>query len=102
VRGDEQEHGLYLTAPAPRPAQAVQRVVQVVDRRPVAAHVEFTLAAPEIAERAQPGRFVGFAVGGPTPGLLLRRSIAIGSAQEGALRQRGFSSVRDAVGYAHR
>ena len=55
----------------------VQRVVEVVGRRPVDAYVELTLAAPEIADRAQPGQFVAFAVGGETSGLLLRRSIAI-------------------------
>lgn len=55
----------------------MQRVVEVVGRRPVDAYVELTLAAPEIAERAQPGQFVAFAVGGETSGLLLRRSIAI-------------------------
>lgn len=67
-----------LTAPAPRAERPpVQRVVEVVGRRPVDAYVELTLAAPEIAERAQPGQFVAFAVGGETSGLLLRRSIAI-------------------------
>ena len=75
-----------LTAPAPRAAHPpVQREVLVVARRPVAAYVELTLAAPEIAERAQPGQFVAFAVGGPTSGLLLRRSIAISTARDGQI-----------------
>jgi dihydroorotate dehydrogenase electron transfer subunit len=66
------------TAPAPRAAHPpVQRTVEVVGRRPVAAYVELAVAAPEIAERTQPGQFVAFAVGGETSGLLLRRSIAI-------------------------
>jgi dihydroorotate dehydrogenase electron transfer subunit len=43
----------------------------------VGAYVALTLDAPEIAERAQPGQFVAFAVGGPTSAMLLRRSIAI-------------------------
>ena len=51
-----------LTTPAPRAAHPpVQRVVEVVGRRPVNAYVELTLAAPEIAERAEPGQFVAFA-----------------------------------------
>jgi dihydroorotate dehydrogenase electron transfer subunit len=61
----------------------VQRAVEVVARRPVDEYVELTLAAPEITERAQPGQFVAFAVGGPTSGLLLRRSIAISTAGDG-------------------
>jgi dihydroorotate dehydrogenase electron transfer subunit len=75
-----------LTAPAPRAAHApVQRVVEVVGRRPVDAYVELTLAAPEIAERAQPGQFVAFAIGGDTSALLLRRSIAISTADDGVV-----------------
>jgi dihydroorotate dehydrogenase electron transfer subunit len=76
----------YLTRPAPvadRPP--VQRAVEVVGARPVDAYVELRLAAPEIAERAQPGQFVAFAVGGETSGLLLRRSIAISTAEDGVV-----------------
>jgi dihydroorotate dehydrogenase electron transfer subunit len=73
-----------LTTPAPRAASApVQRDVEVVGVRPVEAYVELTLAAPEIASRAEPGQFVAFAVGGPTSGLLLRRSIAISTTDGG-------------------
>jgi dihydroorotate dehydrogenase electron transfer subunit len=61
----------------------VQRVVEVVGRRPVDAYVELTLAAPEIAERAEPGQFVAFAIGDESSALLLRRSIAISTAQNG-------------------
>jgi NAD(P)H-flavin reductase len=75
-----------LTAPAPRAAHPpVQRVVEVSGRRPVGAYVELTLAAPEIAERTEPGQFVAFAVGGPTSAHLLRRSIAIAGAEDGAV-----------------
>jgi NAD(P)H-flavin reductase len=75
-----------LTAPAPRAAHPpVQRVVEVSGRRPVGAYVELTLAAPEIAERTEPGQFVAFAVGGPTSAHLLRRSIAIAGAGDGAV-----------------
>jgi dihydroorotate dehydrogenase electron transfer subunit len=63
----------------------VQRVVEVVGRRPVNAYVELTLAAPEIAERAEPGQFVAFAIGGETSALLLRRSIAIAGSGEGVV-----------------
>jgi len=61
----------------------VQRVVEVVGARPVDAYVELTLAAPEIAERARPGQFVAFAIGGESSALLLRRSIAISTAENG-------------------
>jgi NAD(P)H-flavin reductase len=75
-----------LTQPAPPAPQApVQRVVEVVGRRPVGAYVELTLAAPEIAERAEPGQFVAFAIGGDTSALLLRRSIAIAGADGGVV-----------------
>jgi dihydroorotate dehydrogenase electron transfer subunit len=75
-----------LTEPAPRAAQSpVQRVVEVVGRRSVDAYVELSLAAPEIAERAEPGQFVAFAVGGETSALLLRRSIAISTADDGVV-----------------
>jgi NAD(P)H-flavin reductase len=75
-----------LTSPAPRAAHPpVQRVVEVVRARPVNAYVELTLAAPEISERAEPGQFVAFAVGGPLSALLLRRSIAIAEAGDGVV-----------------
>jgi dihydroorotate dehydrogenase electron transfer subunit len=75
-----------LTTPAPRAERPpVQRVVEVVSARPVNAYVELTLAAPEIAERAQPGQFVAFAIGGPTSALLLRRSIAVAAADDGVV-----------------
>jgi dihydroorotate dehydrogenase electron transfer subunit len=61
----------------------VQRVVEVVGRRPVDAYVELTLAAPEIAARAEPGQFVAFAIGDESSALLLRRSIAISTAENG-------------------
>ncbi|MGY1842828.1 iron-sulfur cluster-binding protein [Modestobacter sp. SYSU DS0875] len=70
--------GGLLTEPAPAaPRPPVQRVVAVAGRRPVGAYVELSFAAPEVAERAVPGQFVAFAVGGPTSANLLRRSIAI-------------------------
>jgi NAD(P)H-flavin reductase len=73
-----------ITAPAgPAAHPPVQRVVAVARRRPVGAYVELTLAAPEIAERTEPGQFVAFAVGGPTSAHLLRRSIAIAGAAGG-------------------
>jgi NAD(P)H-flavin reductase len=75
-----------LTEPAPPAAQPpVQRVVEVVTRRPVGAYVELTFAAPEIAERAVPGQFVAFAIGDRNSAMLLRRSIAIAGTGEGRL-----------------
>jgi NAD(P)H-flavin reductase len=78
--------GGLLTEPAPPPPQApVQRVVEVVGRRPVGAYVELSFAAPEIAERAVPGQFVAFAIGGRESAMLLRRSIAIAGTADGRL-----------------
>ena len=75
-----------LTTPAPVADQPpVQREVRIAACRPVGAYVELTLDAPEIAERAQPGQFVAFAVGGPTSSMLLRRSIAIADADGSAV-----------------
>ncbi|MET0763950.1 MAG: dihydroorotate dehydrogenase electron transfer subunit [Blastococcus sp.] len=75
-----------LTQPAPLAVRPpVQRVAEVVARRPVNAYVELTLAAPDIAERAEPGQFVAFAVGGPLSAALLRRSIAISGAGDGVV-----------------
>jgi dihydroorotate dehydrogenase electron transfer subunit len=73
-----------VTAAVPKAERPpVQRTVEVIGRRPVDAYVELTLAAPEIAERARPGQFVAFAIGGETSALLLRRSIAISTADGG-------------------
>ncbi|NEK58391.1 dihydroorotate dehydrogenase electron transfer subunit [Geodermatophilus sabuli] len=55
----------------------------MADARPAGAYVQLTLAAPEIAERAEPGQFVAFAVGGATSAMLLRRSIAIAATADG-------------------
>ena len=75
-----------ITAPVARAAHPpVQRVVEVVGRRPVQAYTELTLAAPEIAERAEPGQFVAFAIGGETSAMLLRRSIAIAGTGDGVV-----------------
>ncbi len=73
-----------LGRPAP-PAEhpPVQGLAVVVGSRPVSAYTELTLQAPDIAEVAQPGQFVAFAVGGPTSAMLLRRSIAIAGVGEG-------------------
>jgi dihydroorotate dehydrogenase electron transfer subunit len=73
-----------LTTPAPKADRPpVQRAVPVLARREVGAYVELSLDAPEIAERAQPGQFVAFAVGGELSATLLRRSIAIADARDG-------------------
>jgi dihydroorotate dehydrogenase electron transfer subunit len=86
MRGQEHAFGPLLTVPAPRAAHSpVQQVVEVVARRPVNAYVELSLAAPEIAERAEPGQFVAFAIGGDTSALLLRRSIAIAGTGDGVV-----------------
>ena len=74
---------LLTTPAAPADQPPVQREVRVAARRPVGEYVELALDAPEIAERAQPGQFVAFAVGGPTSAMLLRRSIAISGSAGG-------------------
>jgi NAD(P)H-flavin reductase len=85
-RGQNGRFGPYLTEPAPPALQApVQRVVDVVGRRPVGAYVELTLDAPEVADRAVPGQFVAFAIGGRESAMLLRRSIAIAGTADGRL-----------------
>ncbi|SDO71241.1 dihydroorotate oxidase B, electron transfer subunit [Klenkia soli] len=73
-----------LGQPAP-PAEhpPVQGLAVVVGSRPVSAYTELTLEAPDIAQVAQPGQFVAFAVGGPTSAMLLRRSIAIAGVGDG-------------------
>ena len=77
---------MSLTEPAvPAAHPPVQREVPIAARRPVGAYVELSLDAPEIAERAQPGQFVAFAVGGPTSAMLLRRSIAISGTADGVV-----------------
>lgn len=83
---DQSGHNGRLTVPAPPAAHPpVQRVVEVSGRRPVGAYVELTFAAPEIAERTEPGQFAAFAVGGDTSAHLLRRSIAIAGASGDAV-----------------
>ena len=76
---------LLTTPAAPAAHPPVQREARVVARRPVGAYVELALDAPEIAGRAEPGQFVAFAVGGPTSGMLLRRSIALSGTPDGVL-----------------
>jgi dihydroorotate dehydrogenase electron transfer subunit len=76
---------LVTTPAAPASNRPVQREVEVVARRPVAAYVALTLAAPEIAAAAEPGQFVAFAVGGPLSAALLRRSIAIAGVGQGTV-----------------
>jgi NAD(P)H-flavin reductase len=74
-----------LTTPAP-PAEhpPAQVDAEVVGRRAVGAYTELVLAAGPVAERAVPGQFAAFAVGGPGSAMLLRRSIAIAGAADGA------------------
>jgi NAD(P)H-flavin reductase len=73
-----------FTEPVP-PARSTPRQVraEVAFVRPMGAYVELGFHAPEIAEAAEPGQFVAFAVGGPTSANLLRRSIAIAGVQAG-------------------
>jgi NAD(P)H-flavin reductase len=81
----EQDGGRRVfTAPVP-PARSAPRQVraEVAFVRPMGAYVELGFYAPEIAEAAEPGQFVAFAVGGPTSANLLRRSIAIAGVQAG-------------------
>ena len=84
MTGQSGHFGPSLTEPAPVAAHPpVQVDAAVVSARPLGAYVELSLAAPEIADRAEPGQFVAFAVGGPTSAMLLRRSIAIAGTAQG-------------------
>jgi dihydroorotate dehydrogenase electron transfer subunit len=73
-----------LTTPAPPAAHPPAQVdAEVVARRPVGAYTELVLDAGPVADRAAPGQFVAFAVGGPGSAMLLRRSIALAGAGDG-------------------
>jgi len=83
-QGHVGQPGRVLTPPVPPARSApVQGMAEVAFRRPVGAYVELGLFAPDIAEAAEPGQFVAFAVGGPTSANLLRRSIAIAGVDAG-------------------
>ena len=55
----------------------VQRECEVISNKKVGAYQHLTLAAPEIAEHAKPGNFLGISVGDERSSMLLRRSFAI-------------------------
>jgi dihydroorotate dehydrogenase electron transfer subunit len=57
--------------------EVVQRECEVISNKRVGAYQHITLAAPEIAEHARPGNFLGIAVGDARSSMLLRRSFAI-------------------------
>jgi dihydroorotate dehydrogenase electron transfer subunit len=61
--------------PAPKPVQLREAQVLRVVRD--GSYTRLAVHAPAIAEIARPGQFVAFAVGGPTSGLMLRRSFSI-------------------------
>ena len=82
--GPEQTVGSAAERPAsratkrpagPKPVQLREAQVLRVVRD--GTYTRLAVHAPAIAEIARPGQFVGFAVGGPTSGLLLRRSFSI-------------------------
>jgi dihydroorotate dehydrogenase electron transfer subunit len=50
---------------------------QVRSSKPAGAYRHLVVAAPAIAALARPGQFVAVSVGGPTSGMLLRRSFSI-------------------------
>jgi dihydroorotate dehydrogenase electron transfer subunit len=59
------------------------RDAEIFSVQRVGAYVQFTIVAPEIAARFQPGHFVAVAVGGPDTAMVLRRAIAIYDATPG-------------------
>ena len=59
------------------------RDAEIFSVQRVGAYVQFTIVAPEIADRFQPGHFVAVAVGGPDTAMVLRRAIAIFDATPG-------------------
>jgi dihydroorotate dehydrogenase electron transfer subunit len=73
------EHTSAAAAPkrpaGPKPVQLREAQVLRVVRD--GSYTRLAVHAPAIAEIARPGQFVAFAVGGPTSGLMLRRSFSI-------------------------
>ncbi len=55
----------------------VQERGEVFAVQQVGEYLQFTVVAPGVAAAFRPGQFVAVAVGGPTSGLLLRRSFAL-------------------------
>jgi dihydroorotate dehydrogenase electron transfer subunit len=60
-----------------------ESAAEIFDVRRVGAYHQFTVVAPRIAERFQPGHFVAVAVGGPNTAMVLRRAFAIYDATPG-------------------
>jgi dihydroorotate dehydrogenase electron transfer subunit len=58
-------------------SDVAHEVTRVISSEPAGAYRHLVLAAPTIARYAAPGQFVAATVGGPTSGLLLRRSFSI-------------------------
>ena len=53
------------------------REAEIFEVSRVGAYWQFTVVAPEIAERFRPGQFVAVAVGGPNSAMILRRAFAL-------------------------
>lgn len=66
-----------MTVAPPDPGPVAQVTATVQRSAPASDYRHLTLLAPAIAAAAAPGQFVALAVGGPTSGLLLRRSFSI-------------------------
>ena len=61
-------------------SEVAHEVARVLSSEPAGAYRHLVLAAPTIAAYAAPGQFVAATVGGPTSGMLLRRSFSIHAA----------------------
>lgn len=61
-------------------SDVAHEVTRVISSEPAGAYRHLVLAAPTIARYAVPGQFVAATVGGPTSGMLLRRSFSIHAA----------------------
>ncbi|MDO5626887.1 MAG: dihydroorotate dehydrogenase electron transfer subunit [Mobilicoccus sp.] len=77
----------------------LQVQARLVATRTEGAYTYMTFAAPGVPDLAKPGQFVALTVGGPTSGLLLRRSFSIHAAAPAS--DEGEEDILDLVVAAH-
>jgi dihydroorotate dehydrogenase electron transfer subunit len=80
-----------------QPTGPVQLRAEILSVQKVGEYVQFTVIAPEIAERFEPGHFVAVAVGGENSSMGLRRAFAL----SGAAPSQDFAGTVQFVVAAH-